>query len=195
MKWFFGICIVLVTNIVSALLGLTAGINQNPQATVRFVPDWGSLADWVAGIGALAAVFATVYFGWKQRQDLLPRLSMHAMGAIVALANVPINIFVLKLSNPGSVPVELKGVFINSDHSTDALCIPTNMVIPGTESLPAVLSPGKGMTIHFDRHALAALKKYVREQCGGENKGLHLSVTGSVRDFSIPLDPAIAKIA
>ncbi|KIC79332.1 hypothetical protein [Pseudomonas sp. C5pp] len=186
---------VLVVAALSALAGLTAGINLNPQSTVKFVPDWGSLADWVAGIGSMAAVAATVYFGWKQRQDLLPRLSMHATGAIVALGNVPINIFVLRLSNPGAVPVELKGVFISSDRSNESLWLPPTMVIPGTETLPAVLSPGKGMTIHFDRHALGALKKYVAAQCGGEAQGLRITATGSIRDFSIPLDPLIPKIA
>lgn len=186
---------VLVVAVLSALAGLTAGINLNPQATVKFVPDWGSLADWVAGIGSMAAVGATVYFGWKQRQDLLPRLSMAVSGAIVALGNVPINIFVLKLSNPGAIPIELKGIFISSEESNQSLWLPPTMVIPGTETLPAVLSPGKGITIHFDRHASAALKKYVAVQCGGSSQGLRITATGSIRDFSIALDPAIPQIA
>lgn len=39
--------------VVAGLLGLVAGINLNPQSTVRYVPDWGSLGDWVAGISGL----------------------------------------------------------------------------------------------------------------------------------------------
>lgn len=47
--------------VLCGLLGLTAGINFNPQATVRFVPDWGSLGDWVSGIGALLAVAMSLH--------------------------------------------------------------------------------------------------------------------------------------
>jgi hypothetical protein len=52
---------VLVISALSGLAGLTAGINLNPQSTVKFVPDWGSVGDWVSGIGALLAVIASLY--------------------------------------------------------------------------------------------------------------------------------------
>jgi len=59
MKWIlsliaFGACVT------SALLGLTAGINLNPDATVRYIPNWGSVGDWVSGIGALLAVISSL---------------------------------------------------------------------------------------------------------------------------------------
>src|SRR5690606_41643222 len=74
MRWLAGIAVAGLC-IVSGLLGLTAGINLNPAATVRFVPNWGSLADWAAGRGTLAGGVASGYYGWKQRQDLLDRKS------------------------------------------------------------------------------------------------------------------------
>lgn len=45
---------------VSGLLGLTAGINLNPDSIVKFVPNWGSLGDWVSGVGALLAVITSL---------------------------------------------------------------------------------------------------------------------------------------
>ncbi|MBP2091691.1 MULTISPECIES: hypothetical protein [Pseudomonas] len=190
MKWVVFVVILASTNVASALLGLTAGINQNPEATVKFVPDWGSAADWVAGLGSLAAVWATVYFGWKQRQDLIPRLKMRATGMVDFSVKPPVQTFALKITNPGVVPVEVNQVFISSDNATSALWIP-----PGQESFPAVIGPGKGLTLQFDRHTLSNVKRYVQENCAGQNEGLHITISGSVRDFSIPLDPSIPKIA
>lgn len=52
------------------LLGLTAGINLNPESTVRFVPNWGSVGDWVSGCGAMAALaFAFWQFNLQQKND------------------------------------------------------------------------------------------------------------------------------
>lgn len=67
MKWIlFGV--VLALCVVCGLLGLTVGINLNPQSTVKFVPAWGSLGDWVAGIGAIFAVGVAVWQSLLQQQ-------------------------------------------------------------------------------------------------------------------------------
>lgn len=52
---------VIFACLVCGLLGLTAGINFNPDSTVRYVPNWGSLGDWVSGVGALLAVATSLY--------------------------------------------------------------------------------------------------------------------------------------
>lgn len=60
MNWILGGVAVFLC-VVAGLLGLTAGINLNPESTVRFVPSWGSLGDWVSGLGALLAVVSSFY--------------------------------------------------------------------------------------------------------------------------------------
>src|SRR5690606_33024784 len=45
MRWLAGLAVAVLC-ILSGLLGLTAGINLNPDSTVRFVPNWGSVGDW-----------------------------------------------------------------------------------------------------------------------------------------------------
>lgn len=58
MSWILG-CVAVLACAICGLLGLTAGINFNPNSTIKFVPDWGSLGDWVSGIGALLAVISS----------------------------------------------------------------------------------------------------------------------------------------
>lgn len=53
----------------SGLAGLTAGLNLNPASIVRFVPNWGSLGDWVAGLGAFFAVGVALWQSHLQRKE------------------------------------------------------------------------------------------------------------------------------
>lgn len=55
---------------VSGFLGLTAGINLNPESTVKYVPNWGSLGDWVAGISALLTfvVACVAMNAWRMQE-------------------------------------------------------------------------------------------------------------------------------
>lgn len=79
MKVVAAVVAVLVVAVLSALAGLTAGINLNPQATVKFVPDWGSVGDWVSGIGALLAVIASLYMVRRSERFQLARDSEQLM--------------------------------------------------------------------------------------------------------------------
>lgn len=67
MKYFvvFGL---LVACAVSSLLGLTLGINLNPSSTTKYVLNWGSLGDWVAGLGAFFAVGVALWQSFTQSQ-------------------------------------------------------------------------------------------------------------------------------
>jgi hypothetical protein len=69
----------IVLSILSAFAGLTAGINLNPQSTVRFVPDWGSVGDWVSGVGALLAVVVSLYMTRRSERFQLERDSEQLM--------------------------------------------------------------------------------------------------------------------
>lgn len=69
MKW-LAICSVLALCALCGLFGLVAGINLNPSSTVRFIPDLGSLGDWVSGLGAMAALgFAMWQFYFQRSKD------------------------------------------------------------------------------------------------------------------------------
>ncbi|WP_288463156.1 hypothetical protein [uncultured Pseudomonas sp.] len=69
MKW-LALFSALAVSALLGLLGLIAGINLNPQSTVRFVPNMGSLGDWVSGLGAIAALsFAMWQFYFQRSKD------------------------------------------------------------------------------------------------------------------------------
>ncbi|MDQ0703708.1 hypothetical protein QF043_002500 [Pseudomonas sp. W3I7] len=74
MKWtvIFFLCILPCA--VFGLLGLTLGISLNPESTVKFVPNWGSLGDWASAIGAFSAVAFALWQSHKQQLKELPKV-------------------------------------------------------------------------------------------------------------------------
>ena len=173
------------------LLGLS---NGNQKINDSIVPITGSVSDWVAGIGSLAAVGAAVYFGWKQRDDLLPKLSLRMTGALYMNGNDAIKTMSLRMVNAGHVPIEVRGLFFSSEHSGDALWMHPGLIVQGSDSFVTTLDSGKSASINFDRKALEQLKHYVQQHCNGRTDGLKLTATGAIRDFSITVDSGIPNI-
>ncbi|WP_312387716.1 hypothetical protein [Pseudomonas sp.] len=70
-----GALLILFACVSSGLLGLTAGINLNPDSTIKFVPNWGSMGDWLAGLSALltfvVACIAMNVWRIQERQRLV----------------------------------------------------------------------------------------------------------------------------
>lgn len=73
MKAVVMVAVLISASVLFGLLGLTAGINLNPQSTVKFVPDWGSVGDWVSGVGALLAVIASFVIVQRNERFQLAR--------------------------------------------------------------------------------------------------------------------------
>lgn len=73
-KMVTGICI---GGALCAVLGLAAGITMNPQSTVRFVPNLGSLGDWLAAAGTFAAVWVALSQSSKQADKERPRAKIY----------------------------------------------------------------------------------------------------------------------
>jgi len=68
MKFVFFI-VSLTACVICGLLGLTVGVNINPLSTVQFVPNWGSFADWVSGLGSVSAAVVALYLAFIQRRN------------------------------------------------------------------------------------------------------------------------------
>ncbi|MNE67478.1 hypothetical protein D3C80_1630880 [compost metagenome] len=152
------------------------------------------MADWVAGIGSVAAVSATVYFGWKQREDLLPKLRISTTGVLVQLSGAPVPTFAVRFANTGSTPIELRGLLFHSKHSDQALWVTDGMLLAASDPFNTTLMPGKGANIIFARSGLDALKGYVKHHCSGKTDDLKVTASGTVKDFTADVDPMIPKI-
>lgn len=112
MKWIL-LGVAVAACVVCGLLGLTAGINLNPTSTVRYVPNWGSMGDWVSGVGALLAVvssFILVKRHEDQQQDRERERIVVEQWAAEGVCSI-------RLISLGVFPCTVKGVFLRKPGS------------------------------------------------------------------------------
>lgn len=121
MRWLLTGLMILAC-IISGLLGLTAGVNLNPQSTVRFVPQWGSLGDWVSGLGALLAVLSSL---WLARRG--ERLMAEREKEDIRIEQTASDFYAsVRIVSHGLYPVTVKAVLIVRP-GNGAFSVPTNL--------------------------------------------------------------------
>lgn len=136
MKWIFPV-VILFLCVISGLLGLTAGINLNPQSTVKFVPAWGSLGDWVAGTGALLAVAVTLWQIQRQQEREKPKLTIQQ--------HYEPRAYSLVLVSTGLVPATVLGASLSYDHGNSAIDLSSHL--PEDSKYPQRLDRGEVMSL------------------------------------------------
>lgn len=133
LRWFG----VIAACAVCGLLGLTAGINFNPDSTVRYVPNWGSLGDWVSGIGALLAVAVSLYLVRRNEAQQHERDSEK-----VEIEQWAEDFFCsIRVISKGFFPCTVKAVFFVGSDDPDGSAVPLapHMDEQGRVSLPTRL--------------------------------------------------------
>jgi hypothetical protein len=115
-----------------ALLGLVAGINMNPQSTVRFVPNLGSLGDWLAAAGTFAAVWVALSQSSKQAEKERPRAKVYQ--------EQQGNSWSVRVLSEGLVPFTVLSSEIKYDGLSRSLDLST--WLPVGKSLPQKLERG-----------------------------------------------------
>lgn len=124
MRWLAGLAVAVLC-ILSGLLGMTAGINLNPDSTVRFVPNWGSVGDWMAGLGAFAAVAVSLWLA-RRKDDV--RINLAASS----------NYVTIRVVSHGIYPVTIKDILISA--GTKGISVPLGLA-EGAPTFPARLEP------------------------------------------------------
>jgi hypothetical protein len=123
MRWILGVVAVLAC-VICGLLGLTAGINLNPNSTTKYVPNWGSLGDWISGVGAMLAVVSSFILVRRNEaaQDDRERekISVEQWASDFFLS--------IRVISTGHFPCTINGVFFES---------PSGRVVSLAASLPS----------------------------------------------------------
>lgn len=118
MKWLMGLGAIFLC-VTCGLLGLAAGINLNPQSTVRFVPvidanAWSSVGTWFGAIGTIAAVALSLHFSRRDDVEGLTIISEVTNRANLDGAGLEVTIRVVCT---GRLPTTILAMGIGSDHN------------------------------------------------------------------------------
>jgi hypothetical protein len=181
--------------VISGLLGLTAGINMNPESTVRFVPSWGSLGDWVSGTGALLAVLVTLHLADKQRREDTELLK------VVANASFPFGpgylgepFISLALTSEGKRPVTATSLSVRSTQSKTGLAITGFANHSPIQNFPIRLEYGQQASIHLEPGAELEIENFVRDYCDGISKGLTFVVGTTTGYWEGPISSGLFEM-
>ncbi|WP_085678132.1 MULTISPECIES: hypothetical protein [unclassified Pseudomonas] len=179
---------VLVVAVLSALAGLTAGINLNPQSTVKFVPDWGSVGDWVSGIGALLAVIASLYMVQRSERFQLERDREQLM-----LVQEPdLAWLTLRIGCSGLRACAVKDIRVS--HGKNHRSLKHDFTPKYKDALPCKLDPGESIEFHWSNAELKPIVSLVRSLGLKSLEGLYFEVVTGISVHRYALDESTIDV-
>ncbi len=188
MKYFvaFG---VLIACVVIGLLGFTLGVNLNPDSTTRYVLNWGSLGDWVAGLGSIIAVGTTIYLAQREREDQKERLSVE----LITQPEIPYlgkRLITVQMICSGTRPVKVCEVQVFSRD----IGYGTVFLNFASGELPVTLSYGESYFVSFHQGTERTIRDFIQQHCNGCSDGLELRVFSTLQMFKIDFPVLILSL-
>lgn len=180
--------------IFGGLFGLTAGVYLNPDSTVQYVPNWGSVGDWVSGIGAFVAVIVAVWLADTQRKDNAERLKLN--GAIQPSNNGSALFggvdLVIDVVSSGNRPVNLSGARIgvkNFDSGWNAY-----MAGSTGKGFPVLLNYGESTQIRLSQGDAKAVFRHFDNNHQGDLSKAQITVFSTLGHWQLDLSDLLAQL-
>jgi hypothetical protein len=174
----------------SFVLGISFGVTFNQDSLINVViPSLSALGSWVAGIGALAAVFTSLWLAEQQRKNSGESLK-NAFDVFVFPPDLESRLAV-NVTCTGNKPSNLNSITIHSKDSQVALAV-VQLDIQGSQ-LPMALSYGQVAGFILPLNSETSIKDYVKNNCSGSYKNLVLNINTSTKSFSIPFNNEVIK--
>lgn len=183
MKWII-LVVALFACAVCGLLGLTAGINVNPASTIRFIPDWGSFADWVSGFGSVSAAVVALYLASLQRKNNTAKIEMSQY--------YEKDNYTIDLVSTGDKTAIVVGVYIRSPSHQKQITL-NRSPVDGYEKILGRYEYGEKRRLTVAAY-FSGLARDIRDETGNPNfEGLQLVVATGIAEFKVKLDPRLSE--
>ncbi|MBV4477871.1 Asp23/Gls24 family envelope stress response protein [Pseudomonas botevensis] len=185
---------VIIAFVLGGLFGLTAGINLNPDATVRFVPNWGSVGDWVSGVGALLAVVVAIWLADTQRKDNAEKLNLKCAVKPVSDASM---IFggkdlVVELISSGNRPVRVSGAQIGAKGKEGGWT--AHMAGPTGKGFPFTLNYGEHEEIRLSFRDVSDVLEHFNSQHNGNLSNARARVFSTLGHWEVDVSDTLLEL-
>jgi hypothetical protein len=184
----------LIAFIFGGLFGLTAGINLNPESTVQYVPNWGSVGDWVSGIGAFLAVIVAIWLADTQRKDNAERLKLTGT---IGPSNNGSAMFggvdlVIDIVSSGNRPVNLSGARIGVANFNSGW----NAYMTGStgKGFPVLLNYGESTQIRLSQGDMKMVFKYFDDKHQGDLSKAQITVFSTLGHWQLDLSDLLVQL-
>jgi vacuolar-type H+-ATPase subunit I/STV1 len=176
--------------LLSFVLGVSLGVSNDQDTLLKFaIPILGVMGNWVAGFGAIFAVFTALWLADQQRKRDSENLKL-AFSVYISPGILNPYLAVIITSN-GNKPSKLNSISIHSKNSKVALAI-MHLDSSGHQ-LPMQLSYGEQATCILIPKSESSINDFVKDNCSGIYKNLHLNVNTTTRNFTTPFSSAVIE--
>ena len=145
--------------IISFVIGVSFGVTFEKGSLINtLIPMLSVMGNWIAGLGALAAVFTSLWLADQQRQNNSEKLK--SIFDVFVFTTTPDDMLTVAVTCIGNKPSNINSISIRSKDCNVALAI-AHLDIHGNQ-LPMSLSYGEQAHFILPLSSEASIKDYVR---------------------------------
>ncbi|MGY2338004.1 hypothetical protein ACW9HW_02010 [Pseudomonas sp. SDO5532_S415] len=171
--------LVVVSSLVGLVVGFAFAIRLNPQTADVYLLNLGSVGDWVSGVGALSAVFVTLWLNDKQRKENTERIKVEQVSREEGL--------LISVISSGNRPSLVTGLYIGHKNSEEKLHLSKSNFLKEKFPIGRIDFGELISVLVLDKFDLQIAQE-AEKRFGKKFDDLLLIVTTSLGRFSFPLD-------
>ncbi|CAM3258059.1 hypothetical protein [Vibrio neptunius] len=164
------------------ILGISFGVSYDKGSLTEIViPALSALGGWVAGLGALGAVFTSLWLAEQQRKNSGENLK--CVFDVFVIQGMPDDALGVVVTSHGNKPSNINSITIHSSDSTVAMSI--QQFEPSSAVLPTYLPYGQQASYLLSSDFKQHINDYVDKHCSGSYRNLLLSVNTTTDSFKV----------
>ncbi len=188
-KILLAVAVILIA-LLSFAIGVSFGVSYDNGSLINVLfPALGVVGNWIAGIGAIAAVFTSLWLADNQRKLNTEEIEVK-FNLVVSPPDMTSRLMVSAVSK-GNRPANVKSLSIYSANSTVAMWVKD--LDPQSSHLPIVMPYGHDASFLLVRGTESYINGYVKEQCNGEYSGLRMQLNTTLGSFSVPFSSEVLE--
>ncbi len=189
-KFILAVIGIILVAVLSFVIGISFGVTfeQNTLAVV-LIPALSAMGSWVAGFGALAAVFTSLWLAEQQRKN--NGESLKCVFDVFIIQGEPGESLGVSVTSHGNKPSNINSITIHSSDSKVAMSI--QQFSPLSAPIPTSLPYGQQATFILSSDFKTHINDYVKNRCSGSYKNLFLSVNTTTSVFKVKFGDSVLE--
>lgn len=189
-KYISAVVGVILVATLAFVLGISFGVTYEKDSFTEIViPALSAMGSWVAGLGALGAVFTSLWLAEQQRKN--SGESLKCVFDVFVIQGVPDDSLGVIVTSNGNKPSNINSITIHSSDSTVAISI--QQFAPSSTALPACLPYGQQASYLLSSDFKFHINDYVNNHCSGSFKNLVLSVNTTTDSFKVKFGKTVIE--
>lgn len=173
------------------LLGAAYGVSSDQKQFIEtFIPVFSTIGSWVSGIGALGAVFVSLWLSEKQNQKDREKLNLSFRSVITTFH--PEALLCIEAVSVGTRPSNISSLVLANKEASHLMAL-INFA-HGSTNLPSKLGYGEKAYYFLLPGAEMQIGKYIKEYCSGSANNVRIYVNTTTEVFTIKIEKEMQKM-